>query len=61
MSKVEVTLVKSLIGRRPSQIATAQALGLKRIGSKVVKETNDAILGQIKTIAHLISVKELGE
>jgi large subunit ribosomal protein L30 len=61
MSKVEVTLVKSLIGRRPSQVATATALGLKKIGATVVKETNDAILGQIKTIAHLVVVKEVGE
>ncbi|VEU82960.1 50S ribosomal protein L30 [Acholeplasma hippikon] len=56
---VEITLKKSLIGRRPQQVATARALGLKRIGQTVVKEQNDAINGMIKAIAHLVEVKEV--
>ena len=40
---VQITLKKSLIGRRPQQVATAHALGLKRIGQTVTKEQNDAI------------------
>ena len=56
---VEITLVKSLIGTRPNQKRTAIALGLTKINSCVVKEVNDAIMGQIKTISHLIMVKEL--
>lgn len=54
----EITLVKSLIGRRPNQVATAKALGLKKIGSVVVKDDNEAIRGMIKTIAHLVKVVE---
>jgi len=62
MSKVVVvTLVKSLIGRKPNQVLTAHALGLKKIGQSVAKELNPAVEGQIKTIAHLVSVKELKE
>jgi large subunit ribosomal protein L30 len=57
--KYQITLVKSLIGRRPNQVATAKALGLKKIGSVVVKEDNEAIRGMIKTIAHLIKVVEI--
>ena len=56
--KYEITLVRSLIGCRPNQAATAKALGLKKIGSVVVKEDNEAIRGMIKTIAHLVKVVE---
>jgi len=56
--KYEITLVRSLIGCRPNQVATAKALGLKKIGSVVVKEDNEAIRGMIKTIAHLVKVVE---
>ena len=56
---VQITLKKSLIGRRPRQVATARALGLKRIGQSVVKEQNDAINGMIKAIGHLVEVKEV--
>jgi large subunit ribosomal protein L30 len=57
--KVSVTLTKSLIGRKPNQIKTAQALGLKKIHQTVIKEQNPQIQGMIATIAHLVTVKEL--
>jgi len=56
--KYEITLVKSLITRKPNQVATAHALGLKKIGNVVEKEDNEAIRGMIKTIAHLVKVVE---
>ncbi len=59
MKKVEITLTKSLIGRKPNQVKTAHALGLKKIHQVVVKESNEAIEGMIKTIAHLVSVQEV--
>jgi large subunit ribosomal protein L30 len=52
----KITLVKSLIGRKPNQVATAKALGLSKIGQTVVKEENDAIRGMIVTIAHIVKV-----
>ncbi len=52
----KITLVKSLIGRKPNQVATAKALGLTKIGQTVVKEENEAIKGQIITIAHIVKV-----
>ena len=54
--KYEITLVRSLIGCRPNQVATAKALGLTKIGQTVVKEENDAIRGMIVTIAHIVKV-----
>ncbi|CDR31424.1 50S ribosomal protein L30 [Acholeplasma oculi] len=55
---VRITLVKSLIGRRPNQVKTAHALGLKKIGQAVIKVENDAINGMIKTIGHLVVVEK---
>ena len=52
----KITLVKSLIGKKPNQVATAKALGLKKIGQTVTKEENEAIRGMIVTIAHMVKV-----
>ena len=35
MAKIKVTLVKSLIGRKKDHIATANALGLRKINKTV--------------------------
>ena len=59
MAKVKVTLVKSLIGRKKDHIATANALGLKKITNTVEVETNDAINGMIKKIDYLLKVEEV--
>ena len=52
----KITLTKSLIGRKPNQVATAKALGLTKIGQTVTKEENEAIRGMIVTIAHMVKV-----
>jgi len=41
--KLEIKLVRSLIGRKPNQVKTAHALGLKKInqdGANVNKKSN---------------------
>ncbi len=57
--KLQITLKKSLIGRKPNQVKTAHALGLKKINQVVVKESNEAIIGMVKTISHLVDVAEV--
>ncbi len=57
--KVQIKLTRSLIGRKPNQVKTAHALGLNKLNSVVVKETNEAVNGMIKTIAHLVTVTEV--
>ncbi len=57
--KLEIRLTRSLIGRKPNQVKTAHALGLKRPNQVVVKEANDAVNGMIKTISHLVTVNEV--
>lgn len=58
MANLEITLKRSLIGRPKNQIATAKALGLTKSYKTVVKPDNEAIRGMVKTISHLVEVKE---
>ena len=46
-----IKLVKSLIGSKKDQIATAHALGLKKIGDTQTK-------GKVAKIIHLVEVSE---
>jgi len=54
----KITLVKSLIGCLKDQIATAEALGLKKIGDVTEQPDNPCTMGKIKKIAHLVKVEE---
>ncbi len=56
MNKVKVTLKKSLIGCKQDQIATAYALGLKKIGDQSVQPDNQPTQGKIRKISHLVEV-----
>ena len=53
---VQVKLVKSLIGSKKDQIATAGSLGLRKIGDTTTQPVNDATMGKIAKITHLIEV-----
>ena len=59
--KLKITLEKSPIARRKNQIATIQALGLKKIGQSVVKEDSDAVRGQVFAVRHMVKVEEINE
>lgn len=56
MANVVVTLKKSLIGSKKDQIATAHALGLKKIGDQTTQPDNPQTQGKIRKISHLIEV-----
>ena len=58
MEKIQVKLVKSLIGSKKDQIATAYALGLKKIGDVTVQPNNPQTQGKVKKISHLLEVTE---
>lgn len=53
---VTIRLVKSLIGSKKGQIATAEALGLRRIGDSVCQPDNAATKGKVAKIIHLVEV-----
>ena len=59
MAKLEITLKRSFIGRKDDQIATAKALGLRKIGQSVVKEDNKATQGMIKKISFMVDVNKI--
>ena len=54
----KVTLVKSLIGSKPNQRATAASLGLRKIGDSVVHADDAVLAGKVKVLAHLVSVEK---
>ena len=58
MAQLKVKLVKSLIGSKKDQIATAQALGLRKIGDETVQPDNPQTKGKVAKIIHLIEVTE---
>ena len=58
MAQVKVKLVKSLIGCKKDQIATAQALGLKKVGDVSVQPDNAQTKGKVAKIIHLVEVSE---
>ena len=58
MANVNIKLVRSLIGCKKDQIATAQALGLKKIGDVTTQPDNPQTKGKVAKIAHLFEVSE---
>ena len=50
----KITLVKSLIAVKKDQIATANSLGLRKIGDVTVQPDNAQTQGKINKIVHLI-------
>ncbi len=59
MAQIKITLTKSPIGRKPNQRKTVVALGLGKLNSSVIKEATSAILGQVNTISHLVTVEDV--
>jgi large subunit ribosomal protein L30 len=56
--KLKITLNKSVSGAKKNQIATVEALGLKKIGQTVEHKDNDAVRGMINRVSHLVSFVE---
>jgi large subunit ribosomal protein L30 len=61
MTKLKVTLKKSVIGSTESQRATVRGLGLKKIRSSKLLINTPAIRGMIKKVIHLVDVEEVTE
>ena len=59
--KLKITLNKRTIACKKNQIATIEALGLKKIRSSVIQPDNPAIRGMIFTVKHMVSVEEIAE
>ncbi|GKU76692.1 MULTISPECIES: 50S ribosomal protein L30 [Paenibacillus] len=59
MAKLQITLVRSLIGRNEKQRATVESLGLRKIRQSVVLNDNPAIRGMVNHVSHLVKVEEV--
>ena len=59
MANLNIKLVKSLNGRLEKQVATANSLGLRKIGDVTVQHDNDQTCGKIAKIDYLLQVTEV--
>jgi large subunit ribosomal protein L30 len=59
LPNLKITLKKSKIGRLEKQVATVEALGLKKIGQTVIKEDTPQIRGMINKIDFMLEVEEV--
>jgi large subunit ribosomal protein L30 len=59
--KVKLTLVKSPIGYSKGHRESLRVIGLRKIGSSVIREDNPATQGVIRKCAHLLSVESIAE
>ena len=59
MSKLQITLTKSVIGSKPNQRKVVEALGLRKLNQTVEQADNVAIRGMITKVAHLVTVTEI--
>ena len=55
---LKVKLIKSTIGSKKDQIATANALGLYKIGDERIQPDNAQTRGKINKVSHLVEVTE---
>ena len=53
---LKVKLIKSTIGSKKDQIATAEALGLYKVGDERIQPDNAQTKGKINKISHLVEV-----
>ena len=58
MANLTIKLVKSLNGRLEKQVATANSMGLRKIGDVTVQADNDQARGKIGKIGYLLQVTE---
>lgn len=56
---LKVKLVKSTIGSKKDQIATAAALGLHKVGDERIQPDNAQTRGKLNKISHLIEVAQV--
>jgi len=59
MSKVKITLKRSLIGQGHKSRETIKSLGLKKINSSVERELDGSLEGMLNVIKHLVRIEEV--
>ena len=59
MAQLKIKLVKSLNGRLKKQIATAESLGLHKLGQETIQPDNEMTRGKIAKIGFMLEVTEV--
>ena len=59
MANLKIKLVKSLNGRLDKHIATAESLGLPKIGQVSIQPDNTQTRGKIAKIGYMLQVTEV--
>ncbi|MBO6222273.1 MAG: 50S ribosomal protein L30 [Bacteroidales bacterium] len=59
MAKVKVTQVRGKSGATKRQIATLEALGIRKIHHSVEVELNPVNKGMIEKVRHLVKIEEI--
>ena len=59
MANLKINLVKSLNGRLVKHIATAESLGLRKIGNVTIQPDNTQTRGKIAKLCYLLEVTEV--
>ncbi len=60
MAQIKITQVRSGIGGQRNQRETLRTLGLRRLRDSAVQEDRPEIRGMVATVAHLVTVEEVG-
>lgn len=55
---LKIKLIKSLNGRNQKHIATAESMGLRKIGDVTNQPDNEATRGKMQQISYLLEVTE---
>ena len=59
MSKLKITQLKSLIGRKKNHRLSVKGLGLRKIGDTKVVEDTPSIRGMINQVDYMVKVEEV--
>ncbi len=54
---LKITLKRSYIGIPEKQQKVLRALGLRKIGSSIMRDENEAIRGMVHKVSHLVMVE----
>ncbi|MGD9696018.1 MAG: 50S ribosomal protein L30 [Thermoleophilia bacterium] len=57
MSRLRITQVRSRIGTQARHRGALRSLGLRRIGQSVEHEDSPQLQGQLRLVAHLVTVE----
>jgi large subunit ribosomal protein L30 len=61
MSKLRITLTRSVIGHPKDQKDTALALGFRKMHQTVVRPDNACVRGMVTKLHHLVTVEEIAD